>query len=178
MVAGTAVDIFQAWGNIFFDWTERDLLLDCQPFVDSTMSDEEVADYNDFQWTGLEMLGIRVGMPKYINIMTVTVNKDISRSTVSNCRRKMAIGTTMTITTWPTTDRGGTCRRRGESLGRLDSCLGMGPLLVSPGHVWRRCRQREVWHYLHHGFDPSRRKRCSGCGTACSGQLLCPAGTG
>jgi multiple sugar transport system substrate-binding protein len=77
MVAGTAVDIFQAWGNIFFEWTERDLLLDVQPFVDSTMSEEEVADYNDFQWTGLEMLGTRVGMPKYINIMTVTVNKDL-----------------------------------------------------------------------------------------------------
>lgn len=76
MVAGTAVDIFQAWGNIFFNWTERDLLLDCQPYVDATMTEEQVADYNDFQWTGLEMRGIRVGMPKYINLMTITVNKD------------------------------------------------------------------------------------------------------
>src|SRR5688500_7429426 len=25
MVAGEAVDIFEAWGNIFFNWTERDL---------------------------------------------------------------------------------------------------------------------------------------------------------
>lgn len=77
MVAGTAVDIFQAWGNIFFEWTERDLLLDVQPYVDVSMSDEEVADYNEFQWSGLEMRGIRVGMPKYINIMTVTVNTDM-----------------------------------------------------------------------------------------------------
>jgi multiple sugar transport system substrate-binding protein len=77
MVAGTAVDIFQAWGNIFYNWTERGLLLDCQPYVDLTMTDEEVADYNDFQWTGLEMGGIRVGMPKYINVMTVTINKDL-----------------------------------------------------------------------------------------------------
>ena len=77
MVAGTAVDLFQAWGNIFFNWTERGLLLDCNPYVDSTMSDDEVADYNDFQWTGLEMRGVRVGMPKYINLMTVTINKDM-----------------------------------------------------------------------------------------------------
>jgi ABC-type glycerol-3-phosphate transport system substrate-binding protein len=77
MVAGTAVDIFQAWGNIFFNWTERDLLLDVQPYVDATMTAEEIADYNDFQWEGLVMRGIRVGMPKYINLMTVTINKDL-----------------------------------------------------------------------------------------------------
>lgn len=77
MVAGTAVDIFQAWGNIFYNWTERDLLLDVQPFVDVDMTPEEVADFNDFQWEGLVMRGIRVGLPKYINLMTVTINKDL-----------------------------------------------------------------------------------------------------
>ncbi|HEY66610.1 MAG TPA: extracellular solute-binding protein [Caldilineae bacterium] len=77
MVAGTAVDIFQAWGNIFYNWTERDLILDVQPFVDATMTEEEIADYNEFQWEGLKMRGIRVGMPKYINVMTVTINKDL-----------------------------------------------------------------------------------------------------
>ncbi|MEZ4866828.1 MAG: hypothetical protein R3C14_36240 [Caldilineaceae bacterium] len=77
MVAGEAVDIFEAWGNIFFNWTERDLLLDVQSFVDRDLTDEQVADYNDFQWTGLVMLGKRVGMPKYINVMTVTVNVDL-----------------------------------------------------------------------------------------------------
>lgn len=74
MVAGEAVDIFEAWGNIFFNWTERDLLLDVQSFVDRDLTDEQISDYNDFQWTGLVMLGKRVGMPKYINVMTVTVN--------------------------------------------------------------------------------------------------------
>lgn len=77
MVAGEAVDIFEAWGNIFFNWTERDLLLDVQSFVDRDMTDEQVADYNDFQWEGLVMLGKRVGMPKYINVMTVTCNVDL-----------------------------------------------------------------------------------------------------
>ncbi len=74
MVAGEAVDIFEAWGNIFFNWTERDLLLDVQSFVDRDMTDEQISDYNDFQWEGLVMLGKRVGMPKYINVMTVTCN--------------------------------------------------------------------------------------------------------
>jgi ABC-type glycerol-3-phosphate transport system substrate-binding protein len=77
MVAGTAVDIFEAWGNIFYNWTERDLILDLNPFVERDLTDEQIADYNDFQWDGLEMRGTRVGMPKYINVMTVTINKDI-----------------------------------------------------------------------------------------------------
>ncbi len=77
MVAGTAVDLFEAWGNIFYNWTERDLLLDCQPYVDSTMKQDEIATYNDFQWQGLMMKGKRVGMPKYINVMTLTINKDL-----------------------------------------------------------------------------------------------------
>jgi multiple sugar transport system substrate-binding protein len=77
MVAGTAVDIFEAWGNIFFNWTERGLILDVQPFVDAQMPAEEINDFNDFQWKGLEILGVRAGLPKYINLMTVTINKDI-----------------------------------------------------------------------------------------------------
>jgi multiple sugar transport system substrate-binding protein len=77
MVAGTAVDIFEAWGNIFYNWTERDLIMDCQPYVDRDLTDEQISDYNTFQWEGLVMLGTRVGMPKYINVMTVTFNKDM-----------------------------------------------------------------------------------------------------
>lgn len=77
MIAGTAVDLFQAWGNIFYNWTDRGLLLDCQPYVDRDMTAEEVADYNEFQWEGLFMKGIRVGMPKYINLMTISINKDL-----------------------------------------------------------------------------------------------------
>lgn len=77
MVAGNAVDIFEAWGNIFYNWTERDLLLDLQPFVDRDMKQDEIATYNDFQWQGLLMKGKRVGMPKYINLMTMSINKDL-----------------------------------------------------------------------------------------------------
>lgn len=77
MAAGAAVDIFQAWGNIFYNWTERNLILDVQPYVDLNMTEEEIADYAEFQWEGLNIRGIRAGMPKYINVMTVTVRKDL-----------------------------------------------------------------------------------------------------
>ena len=92
MVAGTAVDMFQAWGNIFFNWVERDLLLDCNPYVDATMSDAEIADYNDFQWEGLMMRGQRVGMPKYINIMTFQSTPSSLTSMALRSARRWRVG--------------------------------------------------------------------------------------
>ena len=77
MIAGEAVDIFQAWGNIFYNWTERDLILDIQPYVDSDLTQEEINDFTDFHWKMLKIRGVRVGLPKYMNIMTLTINKDI-----------------------------------------------------------------------------------------------------
>jgi multiple sugar transport system substrate-binding protein len=76
MIAGEAVDIFQAWGNIFYNWTDRDLILDIQPYVDNITQDE-IDDYMDFHWKMLVIRGVRVGLPKYLNIMTMTINKDI-----------------------------------------------------------------------------------------------------
>ena len=77
MIARDAVDVFQAWGNIFYNWTDRDLLLDIQPYVDADLTPEEIDDYMDFHWKMLVIGGIRVGLPKYLNIMTMTINKDI-----------------------------------------------------------------------------------------------------
>lgn len=77
MAAGAAVDLFEAWGNIFYNWTSRDLVLDLQPFVDAEMTDEEIADFVEFQWEGLEINGVRAGMPRYINLMTMTINVDL-----------------------------------------------------------------------------------------------------
>jgi len=76
MIAGTAVDLFQAWGNIFYNWVDKDLLLDIQPYVERDMGEAEIDTYNAFQWEGLVMKGVRVGMPKYINLMTLSINKD------------------------------------------------------------------------------------------------------
>ena len=33
MIAGDAVDIFQAWPDIFYVWVAKDLILDIQPYV-------------------------------------------------------------------------------------------------------------------------------------------------
>jgi ABC-type glycerol-3-phosphate transport system substrate-binding protein len=41
------------------------------------MSQAEIDEFNTFQWEGLMMKGVRVGMPKYINLMTISINKDM-----------------------------------------------------------------------------------------------------
>ena len=76
MAAGAAPDVFEAWGNIIYQWTGRNLVLDLQPLVDRDMSAEEIADFTAFQWEALEILGIRAGMPRYVNMVTITVNVD------------------------------------------------------------------------------------------------------
>ncbi len=77
MAAGAAVDLFEAWGNIFYNWTSRNLVLDLQPLVDRDLTDEEIADFTEFQWDGLQINGIRAGMPRYINLVTMTINVDL-----------------------------------------------------------------------------------------------------
>lgn len=77
MIAGDAQDVFEAWPAIWFEWVERDLVLDLQPYVDRDMSDEEVADFIEAQWEAQFIKGQRVGLPLYIDMRLETYNKDI-----------------------------------------------------------------------------------------------------
>lgn len=77
MIAGTAPDIVQTWGNIYWQWTERDMFLDLQPFVDRDMTDEDIDEFLEYQWDGLLFKGVRVGMPRYLNLILFTFNKDM-----------------------------------------------------------------------------------------------------
>jgi len=69
MVAGTAPDVMTGWGEVFIKWAGPDQLLDLQPYVDTTYSQEELADFHQWQWS--EMVhpgsGIRFAMPMYVN---------------------------------------------------------------------------------------------------------------
>ncbi|MGQ9555557.1 MAG: extracellular solute-binding protein [Anaerolineae bacterium] len=77
MAAGNAVDIFQAWPDIFYQWTERNLVLDVQPYVDKELTEDDIKDYIDAQWKWLVIRGIRVGMPKYVDMRFILYNKDL-----------------------------------------------------------------------------------------------------
>lgn len=78
MVAGTAPDVMTAWGAIFRKWSEKGQLLDLQPFVDTTFSDEQLADFHQWQWAGMVAPDTqeRFAMPYYVNVIMLLYNKD------------------------------------------------------------------------------------------------------
>ena len=51
MIAGDAVDIFQAWPDIFYVWVAKDLILDIQPYVDRDLTSDDLDDFIEAQWT-------------------------------------------------------------------------------------------------------------------------------
>jgi len=71
MIAGTAPDVMTGWGPVFMKWAEKGQLLDLQPMVDVTYSEDDVADFNIWQWNAMVYpeTGIRFGMPYYVNVV-------------------------------------------------------------------------------------------------------------
>jgi len=80
MVAGVAPDIFEYWGLWFAKLHQKGQLVDVQPFVDATMTAEDIADFVPNEWDNFARLsfipGKRVAMPRYINFMWLHYNKD------------------------------------------------------------------------------------------------------
>jgi len=80
MVAGVAPDIFEWWGLWFAKLHQKGQLLDVQPLVDATMTEEDIADFVPGEWENFGRLSFlpnkRVAMPRYINWMWLHYNKD------------------------------------------------------------------------------------------------------
>jgi ABC-type glycerol-3-phosphate transport system substrate-binding protein len=80
MVAGVAPDIFEYWGLWFAKLHQKGQLVDVQPLVDATMTEEDIADFVPGEWENFARLsfkpGVRVAMPRYINWMWLHYNKD------------------------------------------------------------------------------------------------------
>jgi multiple sugar transport system substrate-binding protein len=67
MVAGTAPDMFDMWGDIMPPYVKRDL------------KPEDIKDFYEWQWRDFVMPwlnNIRFGMPRYVNIMFTWYRKD------------------------------------------------------------------------------------------------------
>ena len=77
MVAGTAPDVMTAWGPVFRKWSEKGQLLDLQPNVEVTFSEEQLSDFHPWQWNGMvaKDSGIRFAMPYYVNVIMLLYNK-------------------------------------------------------------------------------------------------------
>jgi multiple sugar transport system substrate-binding protein len=81
MIAGVSPDIFHYWGLWFAKLNQRGLLMDIQPFVDATMTQEDFDDQVPKGWDIFGRLsfipGRRLAMPKYYNFMWLWYNEDI-----------------------------------------------------------------------------------------------------
>jgi len=80
MVAGVAPDVFEYWGLWFAKLHQKGQLQDVQPFVDATMTEEDIADFVPNEWDNFGRLSFlpnkRVAMPRYINFMWMWYQKD------------------------------------------------------------------------------------------------------
>src|SRR5579883_3092240 len=80
MVAGTAPDVFDMWGDIIPPFVEKGQVEDVQPYVNRDYKAADLQDFYEWQWRDFVMPwlnNIRFGMPRYVNIMFTWYRKDL-----------------------------------------------------------------------------------------------------
>lgn len=81
IVTGVAPDIFEYWGMWFAKLHQKGQLMDVQPLVDATMTEEDVADFVPNEWDDFGRLSLlpnkRAAMPRCIDFMCIHYNKTI-----------------------------------------------------------------------------------------------------
>jgi multiple sugar transport system substrate-binding protein len=77
MAAGTAWDVFETWADIVEGFAERGGVLDLERYTKVDLKPEDIKDFYPWQWNAFRLYNIRWGMPKYVNVMTLWVNKDM-----------------------------------------------------------------------------------------------------
>ena len=78
MAAGTAPDIFGPWGNWFAEFLQASGVENVEPYV-RKVKQSEIQDFAKWQWDSFAAFapGVRVGLPRYINIILLYYNKDL-----------------------------------------------------------------------------------------------------
>jgi multiple sugar transport system substrate-binding protein len=77
MAAGTAWDVFETWADIVEGFAERGGVLDLERYTKVDLKADDLKDFYPWQWNAFRLYNIRWGMPKYVNMMTLWVNKDL-----------------------------------------------------------------------------------------------------
>jgi multiple sugar transport system substrate-binding protein len=77
MAAGTAWDVFETWADIVEGFAERGGVLDLERYTKVDLKADDLKDFYPWQWNAFRLYNIRWGMPKYVNLMTLWVNKDL-----------------------------------------------------------------------------------------------------
>src|SRR5262245_14931572 len=75
MAAGTAWDVFETWADIVEGFAERGGVLDLERYAKVDLKPDDLKDFYPWQWNAFRLYNIRWGMPKYVNMMMLWVNK-------------------------------------------------------------------------------------------------------
>ena len=75
-MCGTAWDVFETWADIVEGFAERGGVLDLERYTKVDLKPEDIKDFYPWQWNAFRLYNIRWGMPKYVNVMTLWINKD------------------------------------------------------------------------------------------------------
>jgi multiple sugar transport system substrate-binding protein len=78
MAAGAAPDIFGPWGNWFAEFLQFGGIENVEPYVRRVKA-ADIQDFAKWQWDAFAAFapGVRVGLPRYINIIVLYYNKDL-----------------------------------------------------------------------------------------------------
>lgn len=81
MIAGTAPDVFEMWGDFAVNWAESGMLLDLNPLVKRDFTAEYVRGFYPGQWDASVLVsgpraGMRYGIPRYTNSIILFYNQD------------------------------------------------------------------------------------------------------
>lgn len=78
MAAGTAADVIQGCCDYFPIWSQKEYLLDLQPFIDADLDKATIDDWDPAQYAALKSSnGKRFGVPKYHGALALYFNKDL-----------------------------------------------------------------------------------------------------
>jgi multiple sugar transport system substrate-binding protein len=79
MVAGTAPDVYNAWGPYVIRFREREQALELTPYVDKDISEEDVNDWNPAQLPAFQWEDKWYALPTYCGASCIYCNLDMFR---------------------------------------------------------------------------------------------------
>lgn len=128
MAAGTAWDVFETWADIVEGFAERGGVLDLERYTKVDMKPEDIKDFYPWQWNAFRLYNIRWGMPKYVNVMTLWINKDMFEKS----------GVKLPTKDWTHTDYADAMVRLTKTEGRDVAIWGGGIPMWSWDRFWYR----------------------------------------
>lgn len=133
MVAGTAPDVFESWTDNVTQYADRGQVTDIEPLVKKDYKADDLKDFYEWQWRDFVLpSNIRFGIPKYVNVMTVWINRDLWDKS----------GQTLPTKDWTHEEYAAAARKLSKVAGKPDDVYGLRAPMWNWDRFWYRI---EMW---------------------------------